>query len=184
MAKADREWCGYMAEVYIGLGSNMGDRENYLRRAVAELASRPGVRLLTCSSIYETSPVSPVEQGNYLNMVARIACDLVPLELLTVCEEIEELLGRKETPYVPLGPRPIDLDILLWEDLIYQSPELTIPHPYLTVRRFVLIPLLEIDKNLRLPGGDLLKSYLSELSLDDKVEFYANYDWVSIAHAP
>jgi 7,8-dihydro-6-hydroxymethylpterin-pyrophosphokinase len=117
-------------------------------------------------------------------MVAKIACDLLPLELLMVCKEIEKLLGRKETPHVAWGPRPIDLDILLWEDLVYQSPELTIPHPYLTVRRFALIPLLEIDENLRLPGGDLLKSYLNELSLDDKVEFYANYDCVSIAHAP
>jgi len=184
VAKVTREWRDYMAEVYIGLGSNMGDRENYLRRAVAELASRPWVRVLACSSIYETSPVSPVKQSDYLNMVAKIACDLLPLELLTVCNEIEKLLGRKGTPYVAWGPRPIDLDILLWEDLIYQSPELSIPHPYLTVRRFVLIPLLEIDQDLRLPGGSLLKSYLSELSLDDKVEFYANYDCVSIAHAP
>lgn len=184
MAKTDGEGRDYMAEVYIGLGSNMGDRENYLRRAVAKLASRPRVRILACSSIYETSPVSPVKQSDYLNMVAKIACDLLPLGLLTVCNEIEKFLGRKETSYVPLGPRPIDLDILLWEDLIYKSPELTIPHPYLTVRRFVLIPLLEIDQDLRLPGGGLLKSYLSELSLDDKVEFYANYDCVSIAHAP
>ncbi|MFK4996603.1 2-amino-4-hydroxy-6-hydroxymethyldihydropteridine diphosphokinase [Bacillus sp. N9] len=135
---------------YLSLGSNIGDRKNCLKLAIRELAKRTDVRIDKLSSIYETEPVGYVDQANFLNMVIKISTSLSALQLLQLCLQIEEELGRvREFRW---GPRIIDLDILLYnkEDIMMEA--LQIPHPRMTERAFVLIPLLEIDRDLTLPN--------------------------------
>jgi 2-amino-4-hydroxy-6-hydroxymethyldihydropteridine diphosphokinase len=126
--------------VYIALGSNVGDREANVRRAAALLAGAGTVAAL--SSLYATEPVGNREQPGFINAVAAIETSLAPGELLAVCRSIEERLGRERT--VRWGPRTIDLDILLYGDRTVSTDELTIPHPRMAERRFVLEPLAEI----------------------------------------
>lgn len=137
-----------MAEVYLGLGSNLGDREINLCRAIEKL--RDKVRILRVSSIYETEPVGYPEQPWFLNAVCAIETNLTPHALLDFVKAIEKDLGR--TGGVRWGPRVIDLDILLYNNLVFSDDRLTIPHPRLHERRFVLIPLAEIAPNLVHPS--------------------------------
>lgn len=127
---------------YIGLGSNVGDRKANCRKALELLGSAGRVRKV--SSFYRTEPVGYKDQGEFINAVAEIETDLSPQELLAACRRIEEELGRSRE--VRWGPRTIDLDILLYGSLKVNDhdPELTIPHPLLTDRRFALAPLAEI----------------------------------------
>jgi 2-amino-4-hydroxy-6-hydroxymethyldihydropteridine diphosphokinase len=125
---------------YIGLGSNMGDKLAACRRAL-ELLSRAG-RVTRVSSFYCTEPVGYPDQETFLNAVAQLETDLSPLALLAACHVIEEELGRDRL--FRWGPRTIDLDILLYGDQVVNTGELTIPHPLMAVRRFVLTPLCEI----------------------------------------
>lgn len=136
---------------YLGLGSNLGDRLDHLRQAVVLLQAHPEIRITRVSSIYETAPVGPVEQPDFLNMVAAAVTTLPPEELLSVAQAIEKRLHRVRT--VRWGPRTLDIDILLYGDLILQQEGLTIPHPRMEERAFVLIPLLEVAGNLRIPGS-------------------------------
>lgn len=139
------------AIAYVALGSNQGDRELYLLRAVAELGKLPGCRVTAVSHFYETSPVGPVPQENFYNAVVRLATVLDPHGLLTALQHLEDaVFGRVRT--IPQGPRPVDLDLLLYDDCVLQTPTLTIPHPRLTERRFVLQPLADIAADLRPPG--------------------------------
>ncbi len=131
-----------MVQVFIGLGANLGQREDSLQRAVAALAQTPGVRVCRQSDLYETEPVGYAEQPWFVNAVVEIETDLSPRELLGVCKQIERALGRREGPRY--GPREIDLDILLYDELIVDDPDLQIPHAQLHRRRFVLVPLAEI----------------------------------------
>jgi 2-amino-4-hydroxy-6-hydroxymethyldihydropteridine diphosphokinase len=130
--------------VYLSLGSNLGDRAENLRRAIEQLH---GVRRV--SSFYETEPVDVADQPWFLNCVAEIEIGGSPLELLRELQAIEQGLGRVRT--IPRGPRTVDLDILFFADTVMDMPELTIPHPRLEVRRFVLEPLAEIAPELRHP---------------------------------
>ena len=134
-----------MAIAYLGLGSNLGEREENLRQALALLSAE--VNLEEVSSIYETEPVGYKEQPLFLNLVCRIATNLPPEELLHLVKDIETRMGR-----VPSGqinsPRPIDIDILFYDNKIMETPNLTIPHPHLKDRAFVLIPLNEIAPDL------------------------------------
>ncbi|MDQ4149398.1 MAG: 2-amino-4-hydroxy-6-hydroxymethyldihydropteridine diphosphokinase [Actinomycetota bacterium] len=141
---------------YIGLGSNLGDRLRYLRRAVAALAALEGVEVLSASSVYESEPVGP-EQPDYLNAVVRAAVTLGPERLLAAMHRIEGHLGR--TREMRWGPRTIDLDLLLYGDRTIETNDLKVPHPELTKRSFVLVPLLEIDPYLELPSGEPLLAY-------------------------
>lgn len=135
---------------YIALGSNIEPRLEHIRDAVAELCDASRVSLVARSSLYETAPVGgPPDQGFFLNAVICVETQLSPEELLARCREVEAYGGRVRT--VPNGPRTIDLDLLLFDELVRESQELTIPHPRMHERRFVLEPLAEIAAELRHP---------------------------------
>jgi 2-amino-4-hydroxy-6-hydroxymethyldihydropteridine diphosphokinase len=155
---------------YLGLGSNEGDRLANLRAARAALERR-GVEVTGSSSVYETAPQGQVtEQPDFLNACLRVRTTLGPEELLGVCKEVEQELGRE--PSGPRhGPRPIDVDLLLLGEVELSSDSLTLPHPELRNRRFVIEPLLELDPDLRLPGGELLRDRLPGVS-EQRVERY------------
>jgi 2-amino-4-hydroxy-6-hydroxymethyldihydropteridine diphosphokinase len=154
---------------YLGLGSNVGDRRANLQAAVDALPAR-GVRVLAASSTYDTDPVGLVlDQPAFLNACVRIETDLGPEELLDACKDVERELGRDLEGGVRHGPRPIDVDLLLLADLEYRSTRLTLPHEQATARRFVLIPLLELDFELATPDGTRLADVLAALPLDEGV---------------
>lgn len=126
------------------------------------MAGLDGVRLLACSSVYETEPVGEVrDQRDFLNAALSVDTGLEPLELLSGCKAIERELGRSEGPRH--GPRPIDVDLLLVGDRVLRSELLTLPHPELRGRRFVLVPVLELDPDLVLPDGTALQDCLAAL---------------------
>jgi len=143
-------------QVFLGLGSNLGDRAEYLRKARAALA--PEVNLLRSSSIYETPPWGYLEQPSFLNQVVEVETSQEPEELLANLKGIENQLGRVTN--FRYGPRCIDLDILFYGSLVFQSADLTIPHPALAERTFVLVPLNEIAADFVHP---LLKLTVAEL---------------------
>lgn len=130
-----------MKTAYVSLGSNVGDREQQIAAAIQALGAR-GIRVMRRSSIYSTEPVDVATQAWFLNCVLEIETDLMPRQLLRTFKEIENELGRKYT--VRRGPRVIDIDILLYGSSVVQTPDLEIPHPRMTQRRFVLVPLVEI----------------------------------------
>ncbi|MGK7937651.1 MAG: 2-amino-4-hydroxy-6-hydroxymethyldihydropteridine diphosphokinase [Xenococcaceae cyanobacterium] len=133
-----------MAKCALALGSNLGNSLNTVENALKELANIPGVDLIVTSSWYQTSPVGP-PQPDYINACAVLEIEQKPEELLTILQAIELQFGRvRKEKWVA---RTLDLDILLYEDLVMQTPKLTIPHPYLTERAFVLVPLAEIAPN-------------------------------------
>ena len=137
---------------FIGLGSNVGDRLANLRAACDALDARE-VRVVGRSSVYETAPQGEVlDQPDFLNAVVRVETDLEPEELLKVCKEIEASLGR-DPDGVRHGPRVVDLDVLLLGVLAVDTDLMTLPHPEILSRRFVLEPLLELEPGLVLPGG-------------------------------
>ena len=150
---------------YLSLGSNMGDRFEMLRQAVAQLVEHPAVTVTRISSLYETDPVGYTDQEPFLNMVVQVETELTALALLDVCQVIEQNLNRKRL--VRWGPRTIDLDILLYNQDRIETDRLTVPHPRMSERAFVLIPLLEIDpefevaETLETGGVRLWKSYSS-----------------------
>ncbi|HET8976759.1 MAG TPA: 2-amino-4-hydroxy-6-hydroxymethyldihydropteridine diphosphokinase [Solirubrobacteraceae bacterium] len=147
---------------YLGLGSNVGEREEHLRAAINALPAH-GVQVLAASSLYETEPVGLVlDQRDFVNACARIETDLGPEELLDACKAVEREVGR--TAGGPRhGPRVIDVDLLLLGDLRYQSQRLTLPHGEVSSRRFVMVPLLELDPDLALPDGERLDALLAAL---------------------
>ncbi len=133
-----------MSQGYLGLGSNVGDRLEHLREAVAALLQHD-VRVLASSSVYETEPVGLVlDQPDFYNACLQVRTELGPEALLTACKAVERELGR-EAGGVRHGPRVIDVDLLLLDNLEYASERLTLPHPTIAERRFVLVPLLELD---------------------------------------
>jgi len=147
---------------FLGLGSNIGDRRANLQAAVTELRSH-GVVVVRSSSTYDTEPVGLVlDQAEFLNACIEIETDHDPAALLAACKEVERLVGRAAGG-VRHGPRVIDVDVLLLGDLTYESERLTLPHAEVTSRRFVLVPLLELDPELTLPGGERLAGSLAAL---------------------
>jgi 2-amino-4-hydroxy-6-hydroxymethyldihydropteridine diphosphokinase len=151
-----------MARGYLGLGSNVGDRRAHLEAAVAALP-RNGVEVVASSSVYETEPVGLVtDQREFLNACLRVDTALGPEELLDACKAVEREVGRTDTE-VRHGPREIDVDVLLIDGLTYQSDRLGVPHESVTDRRFVLVPLLELDPGLTLPDGTALAGALDAL---------------------
>jgi 2-amino-4-hydroxy-6-hydroxymethyldihydropteridine diphosphokinase len=153
---------------YLGLGSNVGERREQLQRAVDGLESQ-AVSVLACSSVYDTDPVGEVlDQPAFLNACLRIATALEPEALLDHCKELERHLGRAE-PAPRHGPRTIDIDVLLLGDLEYISPRLQLPHEQVLMRRFVLIPLLELDFDLATPDGTRLADALAGLGFAEGV---------------
>ena len=148
--------------VYLSLGSNLGGRAAYIERALARLGEE-GVRIVRRSSFYQTEPVEFLDQGWFLNIAAEAETELMPRQLLRVIRGIERELGRKRI--VKSGPRTIDIDILLFGANIMNAAELEIPHPRMTERRFVLVPMAEIAPSLRHPA---LRSTMTELLASTK----------------
>jgi 2-amino-4-hydroxy-6-hydroxymethyldihydropteridine diphosphokinase len=154
---------------YLGLGSNVGDRRANLQ-AAADALGRHGVRVLASSSTYDTDPVGEVlDQPAFLNACLRVETELAPEDLLDACKAVERELGRDLEGGVRHGPRPIDVDVLLVGDVVHVSERLRLPHEQATSRRFVLIPLLELDFELRTPGGTRLSDCLAALLVDEGV---------------
>lgn len=127
---------------YLGLGSNLGDREGWLAGSIRLLSGHPRLRLAACSAIYETEPVGYVDQPVFLNMALRVETGLPPHQLLAFMMEVEQALERKRE--VRWGPRTIDIDLLLYGDAGMDTADLTLPHPRMLERAFVLIPLQEV----------------------------------------
>lgn len=144
--------------IFIGLGSNLGDRIANIRAAL-QLMEQAGIRVLKTSSLYETEPAGP-PQPDYLNAVCLVETPLSPENLLVALKKIEKEAGR--VPRQRWGPREIDLDVLLYGDLIIETPDLSIPHKEILNRPFVLIPLLEIAPGLELPCGKQLAAFAPE----------------------
>ncbi len=156
------------AIAYVGIGSNLGDREATIRAALEALRSLPDTEVLAVSSWYETDPVGNVDQPRFLNGAARLATGLDPATLLWNLHRIESSLGRVRT--TPKGPRTIDLDLLLHGDRIESSATLVLPHPELHRRAFVLVPLVELDPLLVHPvTGETLLAHLARLGSADAV---------------
>ncbi len=153
---------------YLGLGSNVGDREAQLHSAIEGLRAR-GVTVEVVSSPYETEPVGEiVDQPEFLNAVVRVRSGLEPEKLLDLCKEIEAEAGR-DFDGPRHGPRPIDVDLLLLGDIELATDRLTLPHREVTSRRFVLVPLLELDPELALPDGTELREALAALGPGQRV---------------
>ena len=154
---------------YLGLGSNVGEREAHLSAAL-ELLGERGVEVEAVSSTYETEPVGEIlDQADFLNAVARVRTGLEPEALLDACKEVEAARGRQfDAPRH--SPRPIDVDLLLLGDLELSTERLTLPHPEVGARRFVLVPLLELDPELALPDGTRLADTLAALGDGERVE--------------
>ena len=151
-------------KVYLALGSNIGNREEMLQRAIDELHG-PAITITRLSSVYETKPMDVTDQPMFLNMVVEAETSLFPMMLLKRVQDVEKGLGRKKL--IDKGPRSIDIDILLFGRAIIDSPQLQVPHPRMTERRFVLEPLNEIAPDLRHPRTrrtirDLLGATLSQ----------------------
>lgn len=147
---------------YLGLGSNVGERERHLADAISSLREH-GVSVEAVSSLYETEPVGEIlDQPDFLNAAVRIRTRLDPLELLELCKVIEVELGRVFGG-PRHGPRPIDIDLLVLGDIELEHEALTLPHAEVTSRRFVLEPLLELDPDLQLPDGTRLEEALGRI---------------------
>jgi len=135
---------------FLGLGANLGDRLVNLQRAVDLLGDVRGVRVVRSSRVYETAPVGP-PQPDYLNAVIEVRTTLAPGELLAACLGVEDAMGRVRAER--WGPRVVDVDVLTYGGEDVEQPDLTIPHPRMHERAFVLIPLMELTAEPRLPGG-------------------------------
>ena len=154
---------------YLGLGSNVGDREEHLRAAI-EVLGEHGVEVEAVSSTYETEPVGEVlDQPDFLNAAIRIRTELEPQALLEVCKAVEVERGRM-LEASRHSPRPLDIDLLLLGDLELTSERLELPHREVTSRRFVLVPLLELDPELTLPDGTRLADALASVGPDQRVK--------------
>jgi 2-amino-4-hydroxy-6-hydroxymethyldihydropteridine diphosphokinase len=149
----------------------MGDRLQFLQRAVQRLGETIGIQVIDVSSVYETEPVGPTDQPWFLNAVAAVDTYLSPVTLLDQTQAIERTLGR-ETTY-RWGPRTIDLDILLYDDMQVRTAALVIPHAELCHRAFVMIPLLELEPSLVLPGGAVVSACLNALTPPQQVRLFA-----------
>lgn len=170
-----------MATSYISLGCNIGDCRANMATALAKLDACPEVEVTAVSSVYLTEPVGGVEQPTFLNMAATLETELQPAELLAYCRIIEVELGGRDGRE-PMGPRAIDLDILLYEQLELAEGELILPHPGLLERAFVLVPLAEIAAAAGLPGGGTVGDALRACADDHGVEIDGEaprLDWQS-----
>ena len=152
---------------FLGLGSNVGDRRSHLQAAVDELPSQ-GIEVLASSSVYDTEPVGEVlDQRDFLNACLRIATRHGAEAVLDACKEVERTLGRR--PGIRHGPRSIDVDLLLLGSERLVTPRLTLPHPDIGSRRFVLVPLLELEPGLAIPGDGTAAAALAALGPGQEV---------------
>ncbi len=153
--------------IFIGLGSNLGDREGYIRQAIAALEATPGIALIAQASLYDTEPVGLEDQPWFLNTVVEIRTALQPRALLQRLKAIENELGRKARER--WGPREIDLDLLLYGERVICEPDLTVPHPELARRKFALAPLAELAPEVVHPVlGRTIAELLRQLEAHDE----------------
>ena len=148
---------------YIALGANLADPVAQVHNAIAALRSLPQSRLLRCSSLYRTAPVGIHGQPDFINAVAALQTTLSPNELLAALFEVEARFGRRRDFHH--APRTLDLDLLLYDDQIIDSPQLQLPHPRMHLRAFVMAPLTEIAPDCRLPGRGLAAAWLPAVSM-------------------
>jgi len=153
-----------MISAYLGLGSNIDPEEN-LKRGIELLKENSKIQIVSMSSIYKTEPIGYKDQDWFLNMVVKINTILSPDELLDYCNWVEKSLKRRRM--IRWGPRTIDIDILLYDDLIINTPRLTIPHPRMRERAFVIIPMLEIEPDMKI--GEMAIKEIAEELKDQKV---------------
>lgn len=161
--------------ILIGLGSNMGDREANIENALRLLSTDCLVQIKKVSSIYETAPYGNITQSDFLNQIAVIETDLLPLKLLECCLTIERQMGRIRD--VRWGPRCIDIDILWWESVLIDNKELQIPHPGNLQRRFVLVPMNELVPDLKISEGLSVTEALKEVEDSQSVRLWKKVVW-------
>lgn len=149
-----------MPEAALAFGSNLGDSRAMISRAIAVLGGMERVRMSKVSSFYRTPPWGLEDQPDFVNACALVETDYAPEELLDACKDLEKALGREEA--VRWGPRLIDIDVLCMDGVEMESERLTLPHPRLTDRAFVLVPLSEIAPNLEI-GGAAVREHLTKL---------------------
>lgn len=166
-----------MKKAFISIGSNIGDRCQHLKDAIQALHSHEGVSVLAVSSIYETAPVGYTDQADFLNVVISVETTIDAHELLAVCQQIEQELGRVRD--IRWGPRTVDLDILLYNHDNVETESLVIPHPRMHERAFVLIPLLEIEPTVAHPVT--ARQYSEEEAVHDEgVKIWREVDGVEL----
>lgn len=157
--------------VYIGLGSNLDDPVNQIRTALAELARIPHTRLIRQSALYQSKPIGPKDQDDYINCVAKLSTQLPPINLLDQLQNVENIHGRERTGR-QWGPRTLDLDLLLYAKQCISEPRLTVPHYGLKERMFVLLPLSEIAPTLKLPDNSLVSQLVTNLASNQSHEIH------------
>ncbi|MEW6096111.1 MAG: 2-amino-4-hydroxy-6-hydroxymethyldihydropteridine diphosphokinase [bacterium] len=162
-----------MSKVYISLGSNLGDREKNIKEAIKLINANTSINIVKISPIYETEPVGVKNQDLFLNLVIELDTVLLPQELLAILKQVEGKLGKKIKR--KWGPRTIDLDILFYDNIILELPDLQIPHKLMHKRAFVLIPLSQIAPNIKHPVlNKTINDLLDELADNSKVTLYKN----------
>jgi 2-amino-4-hydroxy-6-hydroxymethyldihydropteridine diphosphokinase len=154
-----------MNTVMIALGSNIEPRSQYLNDAIQLLAEHENIKVVNQSSIYETDPIGYEDQSPFLNMVIQIKTELIPMDLLSYCQKVEIALGRERE--IRWGPRTVDLDILVYNQKSVHNEHLTIPHPRMLERAFVLIPLSEIGEDVEI-NNHTVQFYIDKLSDKDQ----------------
>ena len=164
-----------MAVVYLGLGSNLDDPKANLCEVVEKLSARPDVRVIRLSSLYLTTPIGFADQPDFLNAVAVIETDLSPADMHAYARDVEDQMGR--TRNFLWGPRVIDVDLLLWDSEEICTPDLTIPHPRMLERAFVLQPLSEVAPDLVLPDGRRVQDVLDQLGDQGVVRLPETDQW-------
>ena len=152
-----------MARAWVALGSNLDNPPAQLRRALEKLAPTQKLTVTACSRFYRSAPLGPPGQSDYCNAVCAVQTELSPLELLRWLHEIEDAAGRVRGG-TRWGPRVLDLDLLLYDDLVLDTPELTLPHPQMHLRNFVLVPLAELSPDLTVPRRGVVSDLLRALS--------------------
>jgi len=160
-----------MNSVYIGIGSNIGDRESYIQTSLLRLQEYPGLQITSTSSLYETVPIGVTEQGPFLNMVAMLETEMNAFQLLEILQGIEQSLGRERD--IRWGPRTIDLDILLYNQENIVAEGLVVPHPRLLQRGFVIIPLHELNPEIIIPTTNKrIDSYFNHIEDKEGVRLW------------
>lgn len=153
-----------MARAYLGLGSNLGDKVENLREAVRLIGEDPQTQVVAKSSLYATAPVGYLDQDDFVNGVVEIETGLTPEALLALCQSVEQALRRVRV--IRWGPRTIDVDMLFYEGVVSADPVLTLPHPRVHERAFVLVPLAELDAGLEI-SGKTVEAWLSGVDAGD-----------------